>query len=426
MQTVRRRSAPHALALALALAISTIAGNAFAQSVALEMPSWQATEPGTSDWWNALIDEYEAEHPDVDIQFSHVPFSNYNQSMVARFAANNPPDIFHMPAANFMVYAQEDWLAPLDDWLAGSESAVLDRWTPVQSTCEYQGQTLCATVLGYGYVLGFNEQHLADAGLSGPPTNSDELIEYAREMTVDEDGDGTIDRYGFVFPTVTHAGVNVTATQFIFEHGPDAHWVDADGTLQRDAIKHAWGVMRQLVDDGSIPMGLDNNGKRQFWVEGRAAMMLEGPWIQGRIDSAGPDVQPHLRISLPPADGAPYGGASNVLAIPASISEERQQLAWEFIELFTTEEWQRKYATIAGQPPARGGVLSDEFLAENPNMATFVESAETARDFIPPGMAENYTRFRDLSIEATLAVVVQGQDADAALDEFQSQIDRFE
>jgi len=120
-----------------------------------------------------------------------------------------------------------------------------------------------------------------------------------------------------------------------------------------------------------------------------------------------------------------YGGASNVLAVPAGLDPERAELAWKFIELFTSEEWQAKYATVAGQPPARAGVLNEEILAANENMRQFVFAADNARDYIPPGLEENYTRFRDLVIEATLAVVVQGQDPDAALDQLQGEVNRL-
>jgi len=400
-------------------------GTATAQNITLDMPSWQATEPGTSDWWKALIAEFEAQHPGVTIEFTHEPFAGYNDKMVTRFAAGNPPDILHLPAANFMIYAQEGWLAPLDDRLAEADSPVLDEWTPVQSSCQYEGQTLCVIVLGYGYVLGWNEAAFAEAGLDGPPTTSAELIEYSRQLTVDKDGDGTIDQYGFVFPTVTHAGVETTATSFLFEADPDGHWVDAEGQLNRDAAKAAWAVMKQLVDDGSVPLGIDNNGKRQYFVEGRATMMFEGPWIQGNIDSAAPEIQAGLRVAPQPLSGQVYGGASNVLAVPAGLDPEREQLAWEFIELFSSPEWQAAYATIAGQPPARAGVLSDDVLAENENMQQYVKAADNARDYVPPGMAETYTRFRDLVIETTLAVVVQGQDPDAALDGLQSEVDRM-
>jgi multiple sugar transport system substrate-binding protein len=412
------------LALAAALLGALSLGAAQAQATVLEMPSWQATEPGTSDWWRALIAEFEAQNPGITIDFTHEPFVSYNQTMVTRFAGGNPPDILHLPAANFMVYAQEDWLAPLDERLADHPDAV-DAWSPVQSSCEYQGETLCLVVLGYGYVLGWNAAAFEEAGLPGPPTTSEELIEYARILTVDRDGDGAIDQYGFVFPTVTHAGVETTATSFLFEYDPDGHWVDEAGELNREAITFAWTQMRQLIEDGSVPLGLDNNGKRQFWVEGRAAMMLEGPWIQGNINSAAPGVQEHLRVAPTPFSGTVYGGASNVLAIPADIPPERQELAWEFIRLFATPEWQAAYASIAGQPPARDGVLDDAFLADNPNMQEYVAQAGVARDYIPPGMAENYTRFRDLVIEATLAAVVQGQDIDTVLDRLEADLARL-
>ena len=418
------RTARH-FVLALLLLVPAWIGTASAQTIVLDMPSWQATEPGTSDWWKALIADFEARNPGVRIEFTHEPFSGYNQKMVTRFAAGNPPDIFHMPAANFMVYAQEGWLAPLDERLAASGSPVLDQWTPVQSTCEYQGETLCVVVLGYGYVLGWNQTAFERAGLSGPPTTSDELIEMARVLTVDLSGDGNIDQYGFVFPTVTHPGVETTVTEFIFEYAPDAHWVDADGNLQRDAIKYAWTQMRRLIDDGSVPLGLDNNGKRQFWVEGRAAMMLEGPWIQGNINAASDEIRPGLQVALTPFSGTVYGGASNVLAIPADLPPERQELAWEFIQLFTSNEWQSAYATVGGQPPARDGVLSEDFLAANPNLRQFVSAASVARDYLPPAYVDQYTRFRDLVVEATLAAVVQGQDYDRVLDQLAADLRRL-
>lgn len=409
-------------ALAFALSAAVAAGGTFAQNIVLEMPSWQATEPGTSDWWRALIAEFEAQNPGVTIEFTHEPFASYNQTMVTRFAGGNPPDILHLPAANFMVYAQEGWLAPLDDRLADVRDAV-DAWTPVQSSCEYEGQTLCMVVLGYGYVLGWNEAAFVDAGLSGPPTTSEELIEFSRALTVRSGG--AVERYGFVFPTVAHPGVETTATSFLFEYDPEGHWVNDAGELNRDAIRFAWTQMRRLIDDGSVPLGLDNNAKRQFFVEGRAAMMLEGPWIQGNINAAAPGVQEHLRVAATPFTGTVYGGASNVLAVPADIAPERQELAWEFIRLFTSPEWQAAYATIAGQPPARADVLDDAFLAENENMQRYVAEANAARDFIPPGMAENYTRFRDLVVEATLAAVVQGQDMDAVMDQLQNDVSRL-
>src|SRR5690606_11746502 len=115
--SMNRRTFSRLLTIAL-FAGALALGTATEQNITLDMPSWQATEPGTSDWWKALIAEFEAQHPGVTIEFTHEPFAGYNDKMVTRFAAGNTPDILHLPAANFMIYAQEGWLAPLDDRLA--------------------------------------------------------------------------------------------------------------------------------------------------------------------------------------------------------------------------------------------------------------------------------------------------------------------
>ena len=51
-----------ALALLAGLSTSTLAS---AQSVTLDFPSWQAEEPGFSEWWKGLIQEYEAKHAGI-------------------------------------------------------------------------------------------------------------------------------------------------------------------------------------------------------------------------------------------------------------------------------------------------------------------------------------------------------------------------
>ncbi|HEX7022903.1 MAG TPA: extracellular solute-binding protein [Trueperaceae bacterium] len=405
------------------LLVVLLAGQVLAQEVVLDFPSWQATEPGTSDWFKALIDEFESEHPGVHIEFTNVPYSNYNQTLLTRFAGGNPPDIVHLPAANLQIYASQGWLEPLGDRMAQTD--IPEFWNPLQDVCVYQGEPVCVLVLGYGYVMGYNQQAFDEAGVESVPENSDELFAAAKKLTVDKNGDGVIDQYGFAFPTVNDDGIVTVATNLIFEFDEDAHWVDAQGQLNREAITYAWKKMRDMVDAGVVPLGLNDNAKRQFFMEGRAAMVLEGPWIQGFIDEAAPNVRPHLAVAQVPFAGPAYGGPSNVLAIPKAISPEKKELVWDFIKLFSSEEWQRKYAEIAGQPPARSEVLTEAYLQQHPQMATFVQAAQNAKSYFPPGMRDNYTEFRDLAITATLDAVVQGQPIDDVLNDLQRQVDRL-
>ena len=96
--------------------------------------------------------------------------------------------------------------------------------------------------------------------------------------------------------------------------------------------------------------------------------------------------------------------------------------------LSLTVEGDRARTEIAHE--VRGVVLSrdevtlDAWVADLARRMT-EQAADNARDYVPPGLEEEYTRFRDLVVESTLAVVVQGQDPDAVLDDMQAEIDRM-
>src|SRR5947207_11448392 len=89
--------------------------------IELEFPSWQIEEPGISDYWTELIKAFEARHPNVKIKKQQVPFREYVDKLTARFAGNNPPDIVHLPTRNFLSFASQGWLSPLDADLAQTD-----------------------------------------------------------------------------------------------------------------------------------------------------------------------------------------------------------------------------------------------------------------------------------------------------------------
>lgn len=405
-----------------ALLLTILMGSTVAQEpIVLDFPSWQVTEPGTSDWWMALIEEFEQQNPDIRIEFQHEPYSGYNQKMLTRMAGGNPPDIFHSPASALPIYVTEGFLAPLDSYLEGTD--IKETWNPFQATtCELEGQTYCLLVLAQGHVLGYNAAMFEAAGIEGPPTNAEELLAAAEALTI-QDASGVTVQYGFAFPTVPHSGVFHVATGFLFEYDPEVEWVNPDGSIPRDAITFALETMSQLVDIGAVPLGIDNNAKRQFFMEGRAAMMTEGPFIEGYIAEANPDVRPHLRVAPLPHDGPSHGGASNVLGIPSGIAPERQEAAWRFLELLSSPEWQLKFAEIAGQPPVRQGVLTESVMAAQPNMELYVRAAEEARERFPTAVPpDRHSELQQLIIDLILDVAVQDRPIPEALDAFESAV----
>lgn len=82
------------------------------------------------DWWApsaaeaygryfaALEREFEQAHPDVDVQYQFVPFSQYEQKMATALVGHSPPDVFQSSVSWAEGFYDRGMLLPLDGFLA--------------------------------------------------------------------------------------------------------------------------------------------------------------------------------------------------------------------------------------------------------------------------------------------------------------------
>jgi len=149
-------------ALGLGVALATMAAVPGMSQTVLDFPSWQTEDKSFQPWWQAVIAEFEKQHPDVKVQMSMVPFADYIKQMTVRFASNNPPDIVHLPSRNFAAFASNDWLISLDEKLAGTD--IPANWSPLQGNMKWNDTTQGVLLMGYGNVLFYNQDLLDKAG----------------------------------------------------------------------------------------------------------------------------------------------------------------------------------------------------------------------------------------------------------------------
>lgn len=77
------------------------------------------TDQGHVEVLESLIETFEAQHPDIRIEYTTAPFSDYFTKLQTDFAAGNPPDVFELNYENFVTFASRGTLAPLDARLSG-------------------------------------------------------------------------------------------------------------------------------------------------------------------------------------------------------------------------------------------------------------------------------------------------------------------
>ena len=111
-------------------------------------------------------------------------------------------------------------------------------------------------------------------------------------------------------------------------------------------------------------------------------------------------------------------GTSNGFAIARDA--DHKDLAWEFIEMVTSQEWMERYGEMAGVTPARQGALTDAALESNPWLETFAEVEQTGKNYFIPGLEGAQNEIDKGVMDALSEVFYGDKSIDAALAEIQA------
>ncbi len=371
------------------------------KEIVLDFPSWQATEPGFQEFWEAAITEFESRHENVTINMYQVPFDNYVDTLTTLFAAGTAPQITHLPSRFFAQFADMGWFEPLNSRL--DQTDIISKWTSLQDSLEMDGEYYGVLLLGNGYSMFYNEALLNEAGIE-VPTDEASFLAAVEALTTDSNGDGDPDIFGFGTCQVTDTNFYNEASVFVV--GMGGRWSDNGDLAPMTSAEtvRALEVYQSLFKNNYTPTGLKVEQKRQYFVEGKLAMIFDGPWVGNLIPSASDEIRDSLKVTSIPFENTP-GSVSNSLHIPADISEEEKDLVWEFIQMVAEDEFQNLYMKHVGSPSPNSAIISDDILAERPFMGQFVIDANNAKEIIPSGYENVYSEFTQNVIDAVMQMV---------------------
>lgn len=365
------------------------------RNIELDFPSWQIEEPGIAEYWTELIKAFEAKNPGVRIKKQQVPFREYVDKLTVRFAGNNPPDIVHLPTRNFLAFAAQGWLAPLDTDLAATD--VKATYMKLSDEMLYEGKTYGVLMMGYGMMFYYNEKMLADAKVAVPRT-SDELLRAIAATT-----DAGAGRFGWGAPTNEHPNVFVEISSWVTGEGASL-FKAGQYNFTDPAVLKAVDKFRTAVK--SAPKGTSTEQARQLFMDGKVAMLRDGPWVASAIKKAPEATRPYLKTGVMPFAKIP-GGTSNSLHLPVKLDPEKRKLVWEFIRMTTTPEWQAKFTLLTSSPAPRRNALSAAELSAHPELALINKAAAESVNLFPESIAvrENYNEFAKIFVESGLKLI---------------------
>lgn len=337
-----------------------------------------------------LEKDFEKLHTDIDLQFEIVPYSDLSTKEMTACQASKGPDIMWQSYAWTNSFAKMGLLMSYSDYLAESDAVDLENdFDPVA----LELGTVNDKVYGLPWsmeamCLVYNKQMFKDAGLDpeSPPKNWEEVIDYAQKLTVDKDGDGTVDQYGYGL-----VGNNQGNTWFRFipelwsTGGQVANKEMTESTLNSpEAIEAITYYTDLLIKYHAAPESSVSNGSaevRTLFNNQNVAMYIDGQSAVKNIQNDAPDID--VGVALWPGKEGPLNAGLGGYYIATPKNAANPDDAWTFIEHFLSKEVQEYFpnafpANLKARDTDRfNDEISQVFASQLKNTANFQPLSDT-------------------------------------------------
>jgi maltose-binding protein MalE len=329
---------------------------------------WEMMDPKERELHTEHVAAFEAAHPGITVSVNHFGVEDLRGQFLTAALGGGGPDVVYGPSDNAGTFSVAGAIVPLEpvfgeEYFARFHSLTDDRLAG--------HRWLVPEQFGNHLALVYNRSLVAE-----PPRTTDELIRLAKQHTIDEDGDGRMERYGIVFESKEPFWLVPWLGGF-------GGWVMSDDgtpTLDSEAMVKALAFLRDLkTAHGVLPGDCDYKLADTLFKEGRAAFTINGPWAWADYRNAGIDIALASIPEIPgvgwPAPMVSYRGYS----ISRSCTGSRLSAAKELVGWLTGPEVQRAYAERMGSLPSLVALQEDASLLEDPILARSMEQVRRGR-----------------------------------------------
>lgn len=354
-----------ATATLIALAGCTSSGTtADDGDVTIEFAQWWEPELPDGEF-RALIDTFEEENPGITVDLVSGPYASTKEQLFAGAASGTMPDVVGLDGAWVNDFASQGVISDLTALMAENDYDDSE----LASQIKVDDKTYMIPVVNFVYPMFTNDELLAAAGVSAPPSTRSEFADAAQKVTALGDGAS-----GWVLPLSLEApnGVQNDVMSWVWASGGSM----LDGgqpDLTNDDVTSAVEYIGGLWDDGVIAPGsftMKEQDKVEEFTNGRVGMMIDSLAHINLIRETNPDLK--FSISAIPADddfsgerGIPYAS----WGIGIAENSEHKDAAFKLVSFLMSQETNSELSTMANAFPGNtestpGFVEDDELFAK--------------------------------------------------------------
>ena len=383
------------------------APDASATTINLLVPSYSDNTKGL---WEDVIKGFEAANSEYKVNLEVQSWDNLNDVVTTQIQAGKAPDI--MNGGPFAGFAADNLLYPIKD--VTSADTLADFQKSFVDASSVDGVQFGAPLIASARALFVNNDLLAQAGVSSPPSTWDELLDASKKISAL--GNGVA---GYGMPLGSEEAQAEAAAWFF---GGGGSFGDANKiTIDTPANLAAATFMKKMIDEGATEAdagSTDRSPLMDIFVQGKIGMQIGLPPTVGQIAGGNPDLNYSI-VPIPTKDGSPVtlGVADHLMAFDNGDDAKKQAIT-AFFDYFFTADVYTTWVKAEGFLPTT--VSGSAALGSEEALKPFLDLLPDAKFYPSTNPAWDATNG---AFKSLLGQIAQGKDPAAVLAEIQSAAD---
>ena len=378
-------------------------------SQAVEIDYWQYFYQARVTAIDTLIEQFEAENPDITVKQTTFPYADYRTKVAAAIPAGEGPDVVQLFYGWLNDYVEADLISPLPVNAFPPEK-IREEFFPMVQAMEKDGQYMALPTAVRTLALFYNTRLFEEAGIDGPPKTLDELVEIAKALTK-KDAAGNTTQVG-ITTGMTAQDHHWVREVLIRQFGGEPYTSDYQTVTYDDG---AGAAALQWYSDLQTKHGVTQSGfmdqPQAAFKAGRAGMHIDGSFRIGALNKTR-----GLEWAVAELPAGPGGIQSNyssywVNAITSKAEGEKEAAALKFLAFITSDDAMQIWLDTVGELPAKPSAGMTDANRADPVFGPFISGLAYAKTTI----FANESAQRQVLVDAMQRILLEGETAEKSI-----------
>ena len=370
-----------------------------------EVVVWDGYTDAPGENFTALIDEYNQQHPDVQVTQLVTDTDHVLQKILTSVRGGTPPDIAYMYGSWSTNIAKMPKVVDLTEEVKQSGWDWNDFYPALRDSATVGGKVIGVPALVDNLAIVYNKK-LFDEAHVAPPSPEwtwDDFRSAAAKLT-----DSSKDQYGFTMPADTSETVAWHYLPMLWEAGGDVLTPDmTKAAFDSEAGVRSLTTLQQMaVTDKSVYLDTTNTTAVKLMNSGKIGMLVTGPWDLGSLT----DIEYGVQV-MPTFAGS--AGTHQTISGPDNWvmfdnGDARKQASWEFLKWLSSPEIDLKWDILTGALPVRAATLKQpdyrQFLDKYPGVGVWADNLKNATQVRP--VIASYPKISSAVGESVVSVLL--------------------